>query len=99
MDYLEQQSHIGEDHYASSGITLSINDYNKLSFSTKRNFKTESTELYNLSYQYELDCLAAGIVYRREFYRDVDDLEPNNTLMFNISFKPLARINTPKIKQ
>ncbi len=99
LDYLEQQSHIGVDHYASSGITLSINDYNKLSFSTKRNFKTESTELYNLSYQYELDCLAAGIVYRREFYRDVDDLEPNNTLMFNISFKPLTRINTPKIKQ
>ena len=99
LDYLEKQSHIGEDHYASSGVTLNINDYNKLSFSTKKNFKTESTELYNLSYQYELDCLAAGLVYRREFYRDTDDLEPNDTLMFNISFKPLARINTPKIEQ
>ncbi len=99
LDYLEQQNHIGNEHYASSGVTLNFNDNNKLSFSTKKNFKTESTELYDLSYQYGIDCLTAGLVYRREFYQDVDDLEPKNTLMFTITFVPFASVNTPSFKQ
>ena len=99
LDYLEQQNHIGNEHYASSGITLNINDYNKLSFSTKKNFKTNSTELYNLSYQYAIDCLTAGLVYRREFYQDVDDLEPKNSLMFTITFVPFTSVSTPTPSQ
>ena len=65
LDYLEENKHIGTEHYASSGISLNLNDHNKLSFSTKKNFKTDSTELYDLNYQYAIDCLAAGLVYRR----------------------------------
>jgi len=95
LNYLEQQNHIGEEHYASSGITLNFDDYNKLSFSTKKNFKTESTELYDISYQYGIDCLTAGIGYRREFYQDADDLEPKDTLMFTIRFVPFAKMNVP----
>ena len=45
LDYLEQQNHIGLEHYASSGVSLNFNENNKLSFSTKKNFKTDSTEL------------------------------------------------------
>ena len=95
MDYLEQQNHIGNEHYASAGVTLNFNENNKLSFGTKKNFKTDSTELYNLSYQYAVDCLTAGLVYRREFYQDVDDLEPKNTLMFTITFVPFTSVNAP----
>ena len=94
LDYLEQQNHIGLEHYVSSGVSLNFNDNNKLTFSTKKNFKTESTELYNLSYQYAIDCLTAGLAYRREFYQD-SDLEPKNTLMFTISFVPFSSVNTP----
>ena len=72
-----------------------LEQYNQLSFETKKNFKTESTELYNLSYQYINDCLTAGLVYRREFYQDVDDLKPKNSLMFTITFVPFTRINAP----
>ena len=89
---------MGTEHYASSGISLNFNDQNKLSFSTKKNFKTESTELYNLSYQYAIDCLTAGLVYRREFYQD-SDLEPNNTLMFTLTFVPFGAVNTPALNQ
>ena len=99
LDYLEQQNHIGNEHYASSGLTINFNDYNKLSFSTKKNFKTESTELYDLSYQYGIDCLTAGLVYRREFYTDVDDLEPKNSMMFTITFVPFASVKTPSFQQ
>ena len=93
LDYLEQQNHIGNEHYASSGVSLNINDYNKLGFSTKKNFKTNSTELYNLSYQYAVDCLTAGLLYRREFYQDVDDLEPKDSLMFTITFVPFGGVS------
>jgi len=96
LDYLEQRKHVGEEHYASSGVSLNFDDNNKLNFSTKRNFKTESTELYDLSYQYAIDCLTAGVMYRREFYHDVDDLEKRNSLMFTITFVPFGKINTPK---
>ena len=65
----------------------------------KKNFKTDSTELYDLSYQYEIDCLTAGLVYRREFYHDVDDLEPKNSLMFTITFKPFTSVTTPNLNQ
>ena len=93
LDYLEQQKHVGDEHYISSGVTLNFNKHNKLSFETKKNFKTESTEFYNLAYQYALDCLAAGLAYRREFYEDTD-LQPKDTLMFTISF-PFSSINAP----
>ena len=99
LEYLEEQNHIGKEHYASSGLTLNFNDLNKLSFSTKKNFKTESTELYDLSYQYGIDCLTAGVLYRREFYQDIDDLEPKDTLMFTVTFVPFGNINTPSFKQ
>ena len=94
MDYLEQQNHIGLEHYVSPGVSLNFDDRNKLSFSTKKNFKTDSTELYNLAYQYEIDCLTAGLSYRREFYQD-EDLETKNTLMFTITFVPFTGVSTP----
>ena len=94
IDYLEEQKHVGSDHYANAGVSLNFNDNNKFSFSTKKNYQTDSTELYNLSYQYAIDCLTAGLVYRREFYED-SDLEPNNTLMFTITFVPFGTVNTP----
>ena len=99
LEYLEQQNHIGDEHYASSGVTLNFDDNNKIAFSTKKNFKTNSTELYNLSYQYGIDCLTAGLVYRREFYDDVDDLEPKDTIMFTITFVPFGKVNTPALQQ
>ena len=98
LEYLEEQNHIGNEHYASPGVSINFNDSNKLSFSTKKNFKTDSTELYDLSYQYAIDCLTAGMVYRREFYND-SDLDPKNSLMFTITFVPFGKVNTPALNQ
>jgi len=94
LDYLEENKHVGSEHYVKSGITLNFSENNNLNFSTRKNFKTESTELYNISYQYGIDCLTAGLVYRREFYQD-SELEPNDTLMFSLTFVPFGKINTP----
>ena len=51
-------------------LEYSRNGNTMFSFSSKkRNLITHSSEYYNLSYEYLNDCLRAGIVYRREFYK------------------------------
>jgi len=75
-----------------------MNESNILTFETKKNYKTESTEFYNLIYQYVNDCLAAGIEFNRTFYED-KDVEANDSLMFKISIKPFGGITTPSLYQ
>ena len=77
---------------------FNLTENNKLGFSTKKNFKTDSTELYDISYQYMIDCLTAGLYYRREFYTD-SDIEERDTLMFKITFVPFIGVKTPSLKQ
>ena len=96
LDYLEEQNHVGNEHYVSPGISINFNDNNKFSFETKKNFKTDSTELYDISYQYLNDCLTASLVYRREFYED-SDLDSKDTFMFKITFVPFTGVSTPFI--
>ena len=96
LDYLEERNHVGAEHYVNSGISLSLNENNKFKFETKKNFKTSSTELYDISYQYINDCLTAGLVYRREFYED-SDVDKKDTLMFTIKFVPFTGVRTPLI--
>jgi len=96
LDYLEEQNHVGQEHYINSGITLNLNNNNSFSFATKKNYKTDSTEFYDIKYQYMIDCLTAGLVYRREFYEDTD-VEQKNTLMFTITFVPFTGARAPLI--
>ena len=94
IDYLEEQNHVGKENYVNAGLSLSLNENNKLSLETKKNFKTESTEFYDISYQYTNDCLEAGLVYRREFYED-NDVEQKDSLMFQITFVPFTGVKSP----
>ena len=98
ISYLQEKNHIGNQELVQSGIDFKLNSSTELSFSTKRNLLTNSSEFYNLSYNYINDCLTAGIAYRREFYTD-EDVEPVNTLMFTISIIPFATVNTPSFKR
>ena len=96
LDYLEERNHVGSENYVNYGVSLNFNDNNKLNFTTKKNFKTNSTEFYNISYQYAIDCLTAGLTFRRKFYEDSDtDVKPRDSLMFMITFKPFGSIETP----
>ncbi len=96
LDYLEERNHIGKEHYVNTGVNLKLNENNHFKFETKKNYRTDSTELYDLSYQYINDCLTAGLVYRREFYND-SDIDNKDTLMFTISFIPFGGVSTPAI--
>ncbi len=97
LGYLEEKNHVGTENYVNSGITLNFNENNKLSFATKKNFKTNSTEFYDISYQYEIDCLTAGLVFRREFYED-SDVEQKDSLMFVVTFVPFTGLTAPLIQ-
>ena len=89
INYLEQRKHIGTEHYIQPKISLNLDQNNTLSYSSKKNFKTDSTELYDISYQYQIDCLTAGLVFRREFYND-SLANQKESLMFKITFVPFG---------
>ena len=92
FNYLQENNHIGDQDYFKTEINYKNNKNALISFKTKRNLITNSSEFYNLSYEYINDCLRAGLVYRREFYND-SELEPENSLMFNITLTPFGNIN------
>ena len=98
FNYLEEKEHIGNQEYLNTNIELAKSDNGLLSFQNKRNLITDSSEFYNLSYEYINDCLKAGLVYRREFYND-SEIESENSLMFKITLMPLGDINSPSFGQ
>ena len=98
IDYLQEKEHIGNSEYIKTNISYSNNKNTKLKFETKRSLITNSSEFYDLSYEYLNDCLKAGIVYRREFYND-SELESENSLMFKITLIPFGKIDTPAINR
>ena len=89
FNYLLEQKHIGDQDYFKTKVNFNQTDKSLFSFETKRNLITNSSEFYNLSYEYFNDCLRAGLVYRREFYTD-SELEPENSLMFKITLTPFG---------
>jgi LPS-assembly protein len=93
IGYLQEKNHIGSQEFVETGMGVKMNNSSELNFTTKRNLLTNSAEFYNLSYNYINDCLKAGIAYRREFYTD-RDIEPDNKLMFTISFVPFGQVNS-----
>ncbi len=96
IGFLEENNHVGNNSYVKSDINLELNDSNNLSFNLKRNLETDSTEFYNLAYNYINDCLKAGLVYRREYYTD-RDIEETETVMFNIALFPFGNVALPTL--
>jgi LPS-assembly protein len=98
FNYLQENKHIGKQDYLSTKVDINNKENSLVSFETKRNLLTNSSEFYNLSYEYFNDCLKAGLVYRREFYKDTE-LEPEDSLMFKITLIPFGNLNSPKLSQ
>ena len=91
--------HINNNQIIKLGVKSSLEikrgNNGLFTFSNKRNIITNSSEYYNLSYEYINDCLRAGLVYRREFYNN-SELEAENSLMFKITLSPFGEISSPK---
>ena len=93
LSFLEESQHIGHTKYVETKAGFNFSD-GLISLGAKRNLLTNSAEFYDLSYEYINDCLTAGVAFRREFYRD-RDVEPEDSLIFKVTFKPLGTITTP----
>ena len=98
FSYLQENKHIGDQEYFKTKLDYKRGQNGIFSFETKRNLVSDSSEFYNLSYEYLNDCLRAGLVYRREFYTD-SELEPENSLMFKITLSSFGGLNSPSFNQ
>ncbi|MDC2987083.1 hypothetical protein OAY20_03185 [Candidatus Pelagibacter bacterium] len=95
FNYLEENKHVGDQKYFKTKLSYE-KDNTQISYEAKRDLVTNSSEFYNLSYEYVNDCLRAGLVYRREFYLD-SEIEPEDSLMFKITLTPFGNIDTPSL--
>ena len=98
FNYLREMKHIGNDEYFKTKIAFLQNENKEFSLKAKRNLITNSSEYYDLSYEYINDCLRAGLVYRREFYND-SEIESENSFMFKVTLVPFGNIETPSINR
>jgi LPS-assembly protein len=98
FDFLEENNEIGSDSYFSRDIGYKLDQNNMISYSTRRNRKTDLTEYYNLIYQYKNDCLVAGIEYNKNYYED-RDIKPSEEIYFSLTITPFTSINSPNINK
>ena len=80
------------DNTIENTTKISFDDQNSLIFKTRRNRKISLTEYYDLVYEYQNDCLTAGIKYRKTYYQD-RDLKPKEDLFFTITLFPLTTLD------
>ena len=99
FEFLEENNPIGSNSYISNETLLKIDDNKDLKFKTRKNKKTDLTEYYNLIYQYKMDCLVAGIEYKKDYYNDVG-VKPSEKIYFSITIMPFQNsIDLPGIKK
>jgi len=96
INFLEEEKKSGDNEYIRTSIKYNQGNSGVLTFGNKRNLITNSSEFYDLSYEYINDCLRAGLYYRREFYND-SELEAENSLMFKITLSSFGSVNSPSL--
>ena len=89
FSFIEENGKMGETNVLESSFSYNFSDNNLLTFKTRRNRKINLTEYYDLVYQYKIDCLTAGIKYKKSYYSD-RDIKPNEDLLFTITLFPLT---------
>ncbi len=94
INFLEEEKKSGDKEYIKTTIKYDNGNNTVLSLGNKRNLVTNSSEFYDLSYEYLNDCLRAGLYYRREFYND-SEIEAENSLMFKITLSSFGGIRSP----
>ena len=92
FNFLEKAGETGDINTIENTTKFSFDNQNSLAFKTRRNRKISLTEYYDLVYEYQNDCLTAGIKYRKTYYQD-RDLKPKEDLFFTITLFPLTSLD------
>jgi len=96
FEYIEESGILGNTNVISNATEYNFNEYNSLTFSTRRNRLLNLTEYYDVVYEYKNDCLIAGIKYRKDYYRD-SDIIPKEELFFSITIVPFYTFSPDKM--
>lgn len=96
FDYFNENNTVNSNSYISNTTSYNLNKSNNLIFSTRKNKTRDLTEYYNLMYQYKIDCLAASIEYKKDYYSD-KELKPNESMQFKLTIMPFAEITGPNL--
>ena len=91
FDYYNQNES-SKKSYLTNTTQLKLDDFNSLSFSTRKNKTIDLTEYYELSYQYRNDCLLASIEYSKEYYSD-RDVKPDEGIFLKLTITPFNKGN------
>ena len=97
FDYLNEND-LDKNSYLLNTTTYNFDKQNNITFSTRENKKTNLTEYYNLMYQYNNDCLAASLEYKKEYYDD-RDVKPAESIFLKLTIIPFGTTGTPNLKQ
>ena len=89
FSFIEENGKIGDANSIENSFSYRFDENNFLSFNTRRNRKIDLTEFYDLVYEYQNDCLIAGLKYKKTYYKD-RDLLPTEDFMFTITIFPLT---------
>ena len=92
FNFLEKNGEIGDVNTIENTSKITFDNNNSLVFKTRRNRKISLTEYYDLVYEYQNDCITAGIKYRKTYYED-RDLKPKEDLFFTITLFPLTSLD------
>ena len=97
FDFLEKKG-INSESYIANKTKFTLNESSSIGFRTRRNKEKNLTEYYNLLYEYQNDCLIAGIEYTKDYYSD-GSLKPEELLFFSVTIMPFGTISTPGINK
>ena len=99
FEFIEENNNIGQEHFVSNETSYNLDQNKSLLFRTRKNKKTNLTEYYDLIYQYKIDCLVAGIEYKKNYYNQ-GGLRPDESLFFSITFMPFEnKVNLPGLEK
>ena len=94
--YIKEKNNINKTDIVENNTKYNFNEQNSLSFKTRRNRKINLTEYYDLIYEYQNDCLVAGMQYKKKYYNDAD-IKPVEELFFSITIIPFATFSPDKM--
>ena len=94
--FLEERGVIGNSNVIENNTKYNFDEFNTISFGTRRNREINLTEYYDLVYEYKNDCLIADVRYRKDYYNDAD-IKPKEELFFSITIIPFYTYSPDKM--
>ncbi|MDA9653343.1 hypothetical protein N9T29_00300 [Candidatus Pelagibacter sp.] len=99
FEFFEENDLLGDQSFIANETSFKIDESKDLLFKTRKNKNTNLTEYYDLIYQYKMDCLTAGIEYKKSYYTD-GALRPEESVFFSITFMPFNNtVDLPGIEK